>query len=99
MEHSVRLNFNTMNNEAEYEALITGLQRALVCKAEQINIQYDSQLVVNQITGDYQMKEPNLQKYLNTVMFLLNQFKQYNIHHVVREDNRHADALAYLASH
>ena len=45
----VRLNFSTSNNEVEYEAMIVGLDLALVLTAKNMEIKSDSQLVIGQI--------------------------------------------------
>nr|XP_016467974.1 PREDICTED: uncharacterized protein Mb2253c-like [Nicotiana tabacum] len=49
------------NNEAEYEAIIAGLRLALKYGARRVVIRCDSQLVVNQVTGTFQIKEQRLQ--------------------------------------
>ncbi|XP_070054960.1 uncharacterized protein [Nicotiana tomentosiformis] len=52
------------NNEAEYEAVIAGLELARELSIEQIMIKSDSQLVVNQMQGTYTAKEGRMQQYL-----------------------------------
>nr|XP_016473298.1 PREDICTED: uncharacterized protein LOC107795219 [Nicotiana tabacum] len=51
------------NNEAEYEAVIAGLKLALKHGARWVILCCDSQLIVNQVTGNFQIKEQRLQKY------------------------------------
>ena len=53
VRYALRLQFPTSNNEAEYEALIAGLRLAKEMGLEQVKIYSDSQLVVNQVNGDY----------------------------------------------
>ena len=52
----VRLDFLTTNNEAEYEALVAGLDLAKAAGATSVVIYYDSQVVTNQVNGDYECK-------------------------------------------
>ena len=52
----VRLNFPTTNNETEYEALVAGLDLTKATRAASVVIYYDSQIVANQMNGDYECK-------------------------------------------
>ncbi|MFO1464098.1 MAG: ribonuclease HI family protein [bacterium] len=87
----------TTNNVAEYSALIFGLKEALRRKAPSVLIRMDSQLVVRQVTGEYRVKEPTLQKLHAQVVKLLDEFSSYKIEHIPRERNAEADQLANLA--
>ena len=49
LKHSFRLGFRASNNEAEYEALLTGLRTVLDIGAWEVEVYSDSQLVVNQV--------------------------------------------------
>ena len=53
----VRLHYQTTNNEAEYEALLNGLELAKSLGAELVLVQGDSQLVIGQVNGTYEAKE------------------------------------------
>lgn len=53
IEKAVRLEFHALNNEAEYEDMIAGLEMALDLGLSEIIIFSDSQLVVNQDQGGY----------------------------------------------
>ncbi|XP_070039942.1 uncharacterized protein [Nicotiana tomentosiformis] len=86
------------NNEAEYEALIAGLELARELESEVIEIKCDSQLVVNQVYGIFDTKEERMQQYMVKVQDLLAQFEEWSITHIPREDNAEADALANLGS-
>ena len=50
----VRFNFPTTNNEAKYEALVAGLDLARAAGATSVVIYYDSQVITNQVNGDYE---------------------------------------------
>ena len=74
LKYAIRLQFPTTNNEAEYEALLTGLSLARVLEVKTLIVQADSQLVVGQIKGDYEVKEERMQKYLKIFKELLQHF-------------------------
>ena len=67
IECMVRLDFPTTNNEAEYEALIAGLDLAKVAGTENLVVYYDSQVVINQVNGDYEWKNERMKKCLEQV--------------------------------
>ena len=66
----VRLDFPTTNNETEYEALVAGLDlakvvgAASVVRAASVVIHCNSQVVTNQVKGDYKCKGERIKKYL-----------------------------------
>jgi len=84
------------NNQAEYHALIEGLKAVKDWKPDRLEIYLDSKLVVEQIKGQYKIKEPELQK-LHAQARQLLEGLQYEIKHVAREENRGADHLANMA--
>jgi hypothetical protein len=65
----VRLQYSITNNEAEYEALLAGLKMAKMLRATELDVLSDSQLVVGQVNGDYEVKEGRMQQYLNLVRY------------------------------
>ena len=64
MHCALRFGFKASNNEAKYEALIVGLKLAKEMKVESLEIFSDSQLVVCQITDEYQAREEKMAAYL-----------------------------------
>lgn len=82
------------NNQAEYGGLILGLKAALKLKITDLVIEGDSDLIVQQITGNY--KADKLQSLYSRVMHLLPYF-DYVINHIPRARNSIADRLANLA--
>uniref|UniRef100_A0A2N9FBB1 Uncharacterized protein n=1 Tax=Fagus sylvatica TaxID=28930 RepID=A0A2N9FBB1_FAGSY len=60
MELAIRLGFPASNNVAEYEALLHGLRCAITLQADPLTVYCDSQLVVNQISGDYAAKDEKM---------------------------------------
>ena len=67
VECMIRLDFPTTNNEPEYEALVADLDLARVVGATSVVIYCDSQVITNQINGDYECKGERMKLYLNQV--------------------------------
>jgi ribonuclease HI len=97
-ESSLTINFPASNNEAEYEALISGLKTAEALGIEELVIYSDSQLVVNQLSEEYEARDDRMRTYLSSAVGLIKGFKAIRVEHIPREQNAHADALAGLAS-
>lgn len=81
------------HNEAEYRALITGLQLALDHGVQRIRVYMDSELVVDHMNGDAVVKEPRLAELHGVAGGLRAKFKSIRISWVPREWNREADQL------
>ncbi len=82
------------NNEAEYTALILGLEEALKLGIETIRIEGDSNLVIQQVQHLWKVKAPTLIPLCAKASSLLLKFKSYTISHIPREENQDADALS-----
>ena len=65
VECMVRLDFPTTNNEAEYKALVTGLDLAKAAGATSVVNYCDSQVITNQVNGDYECKGERMKRYLD----------------------------------
>ena len=65
LRYKVRLHYQTTNNEAEYEALLKGLELAKSLGVESVFVRGDSQLVIGQVNGTYESKEERMKRYLN----------------------------------
>ena len=88
------------NNFAEYEALALALQEAKRrgFAKRRVEVRMDSELIVRQITGEYQIKEPTLwPQYMKVHNFLVANFPDHAFVHVRRELNKEADALVNKA--
>jgi ribonuclease HI len=85
------------NNQAEYLALIEGLQEAARWNPDRLEVYMDSQLVVEQLAGRYRVKNPDLRPLHARALALLGSFRDSVVRHVPREKNRGADALANRA--
>ncbi|XP_071920730.1 uncharacterized protein [Coffea arabica] len=95
--YALRFDFAASNNEAEYEAVIAGLQLARKLGAAHILVYSDSQLVVCQILGEYETREEVMHRYLSKVLQLVAHFESFEIQRIPRSQNRRADALSRLA--
>ena len=88
----------TTNNVAEYQALILGLKRALELGATAVEVVSDSELMVRQVEGRYQVKNAGLLALAREVASLRQRFPDgFHIRHVLRGGNRRADELANAA--
>jgi len=81
------------NNEAEYAALILLLEEILARGLAGVSVRGDSQLVVNQVTGRWKVKEPRLQELAERARELL-ALTNSSLSWVPREENKDADALS-----
>jgi ribonuclease HI len=82
------------NNEAEYQALIRGLEKALDLGARQVSVRADSEVMIRHLNGEYRVKAPNLRPLYAHAVSLLGRFESWNAKHVPRDANRDADRLA-----
>ena len=82
------------NNVAEYQAVIEGLKKALELEVARIRIFSDSELLVRQVQGTYKVKNSGLRPLHAQVVALLGGFRTWAVHHIPREENAEADALA-----
>ena len=96
--YSFKLDFPCKNNNVEYEALILAIKIALKLKLRKVKFIIDSLLIVNQIKGIFQCKEPLLQKYKQIVENLLSLLIKYEIQATPRSNNRFVDAMASIGS-
>ncbi|GJR01578.1 reverse transcriptase domain-containing protein [Tanacetum coccineum] len=96
--YALRFQFTASNNEAEYEALIAGLQIAAQMGVRNVNVSIDSKFVENQVLGTYVAKEENMVKYLEKAKSLISGFANFSISQVPRSKNKKADALSKIAS-
>jgi len=82
------------NNEAEYSALIRGLELGLELNIIDIKIYADSELVVKQVNGDYKVKHERMRPLHRKAIALLYQYSNWSLQHVPRDDNTIADKLS-----
>ena len=85
------------NNVAEYRGLIAGLQAAADLGAVEVDVRMDSKLVVEQMSGRWQIKHPGLRPLAAQAAALVRRFEVVRFGWIPRERNRRADALANAA--
>lgn len=85
------------NNQAEYKALLAAIKKAKEFKVDEINFFLDSELVVEQMSGNYKVKNKSLQPLFVQIYNESLSYKKVTYKHVRREKNKEADRLANMA--
>ncbi|XP_077226454.1 uncharacterized protein LOC143859686 [Tasmannia lanceolata] len=98
LDYALRFGFRASNNEAEYEALLAGMNLAVQTGAQRLKAYCDSQLVANQIQGIYEARDERMIKYLSQVRQLSSKFRSFEVVRIPRTDNTKADVLSKLAA-
>ncbi|KAG8497186.1 hypothetical protein CXB51_008441 [Gossypium anomalum] len=93
-----KLDFDCTNNMAEYEACIMGIRAAKEQKIRTLEVYGDSALVIYQLRGEWETRDPKLINYRKVVLELLEEFDNITFNYLRRDENQMADALATLAS-
>ena len=86
------------NNVAEYCGVGKAIAAALAHGATHLDIRSDSQLVVNQVSGSWQLRSEHLRGYRDRVLELLGEMGSWSIMWIPRKRNTEADALANQAA-
>ncbi|XP_076931268.1 uncharacterized protein LOC143596356 [Bidens hawaiensis] len=92
--YSIKLDFKSTNNEAEYEAFLAGLRIAKKLGVKCLEPRVDSMLIAGQINRTYEAKNDIMASYLSQAKDLIRQFSSFNIFHIRRSENKSADALS-----
>ncbi|MDG2287746.1 MAG: ribonuclease HI family protein [Candidatus Marinimicrobia bacterium] len=82
------------NNEAEYLALIRGIELCVEKKILDVKIFCDSELIVRQVNGDYKVKNERMIKLHAKVLDLCSMLNHWSVSHVLRDKNMEADLLS-----
>ncbi|KAG9450285.1 hypothetical protein H6P81_010250 [Aristolochia fimbriata] len=98
LPYSFVLTQTCSNNEAEYQAILLGLGMAVEMKLTQLHIYGDSALVIKQLSGEFEVKKPELEPFWRQAGELLAQIPEASLHFVPRSENGPADALAGIAA-
>jgi len=83
---------------AEYEACALGIQAAINFKVKLLKVYGDSALVIHQLKGEWDTRDHKLVPYQAYINELMELFDDISFHHIPREENQMADALATLSS-
>jgi ribonuclease HI len=92
------MHFRALNNIAEYEALVHGLKLAKEIGIRRILCFGDSDLVVHQVSGEWDAKDANMASYRFYLQQLCGFFEGYEFHNVPRANNDEADRLSKICS-
>ncbi|MDQ2749629.1 MAG: bifunctional RNase H/acid phosphatase [Actinomycetota bacterium] len=82
------------NNVAEYRGLIAGLTAAADLGARRVSVWLDSKLIVEQMSGRWQVKHPDMRPLAREAAALRSRFDAVSFDWMPREKNTHADRLA-----
>jgi ribonuclease HI len=85
------------NNFAEYMGLLLGLRRARELGVQEVEVYADSELMIRQLAGRYQVKSASLRPLYEEALDLLNRFSRVKLVHVPREMNSAADEMSNRA--
>jgi ribonuclease HI len=92
---------NNTNNQAEWEAIITGLEHLMTTKEKvtKVEVYGDSQLVIEQLNGRYKVSSNRLRPYYKRWLTLKDKYPDvvFSFTHVLRENNSHMDAACKSA--
>ena len=92
------MDFFATNNEAEYEALLMGMAMVQRIGGKSVKVFSDLRLDVDQVKGEFEAKDERMQGYLSQVKCLQSKFDSFDLLHIRRNGNAHADSLAMFAT-
>jgi ribonuclease HI len=98
LHYVLQIHFTTLNNVAKYKALVHGLKLAKEIGIRRILCFGDSDLVVHQVSGDWDAKDANMASYCFYVQQLCGFFEGCELHHIPRANNDEADQLSKIGS-
>jgi ribonuclease HI len=98
LQYVLQMHFRTSNNVMEYEALVHGLKLAKEIGIQRILCYGDSDLVVHQVSGEWDAEDANMASYRFYVQQLCGFFEGCEFHHVPRANNDEADQLSKIGS-
>ncbi|XP_059071472.1 uncharacterized protein LOC131867183 [Cryptomeria japonica] len=96
--YSFKLEFQNMNNMAEYEALLLGLAEAKRLQIKMLKVRGDAELIVKQVRGLFVVKNERLRHYRNRVRDEIEAFDVFSIEAIPREFNSKEDSLVESAA-
>ncbi|XP_017618032.2 uncharacterized protein LOC108462616 [Gossypium arboreum] len=93
-----KLDFDCTNNMAEYEACIMGIGAAIELNIKVLKVYRDSALVIYQLKGEREARDPKLIEYRRLVLELIKEFNDITFCYLPQDENEMADSLATLDS-
>ena len=98
IEKSLRLDFSATNNEAKYETLLIGMTMVQRMGGKSVKVFSNSRLIIGHVKGEFEAKDERMQGYLSQVKCLQSKFDSFDLLHIPKNGNAHADSLAMLAT-
>ncbi|XP_071738446.1 uncharacterized protein [Rutidosis leptorrhynchoides] len=96
--YALRFCFYASNNEAEYEALLSGLRIVSEMGIKHLLAYVDSQIVAQQVNGGFETKDASMKQYLQLVEKISKHFETLEVVQIPRNKNKKADVLSKLAT-
>jgi ribonuclease HI len=96
--YAAKLDFSCTNNIAEYEALLLGLRKLKALGIRRAILKTDSQVISGHVDKSSKVRDPKLEKYLDTIRRLEASFEGFSVKNIPRGENEHADLLAKSAA-
>lgn len=87
MSFAVKFECPLSNNEAEYEVVLQALCILKNLNAEEVTLHTDSQLVSQQILGNFEIKDERMFRYVGKIREVVTHFSKFTIKQVAREEN------------
>ncbi|XP_052878885.1 uncharacterized protein LOC128285429 [Gossypium arboreum] len=81
------LDFDCTNNMAKYEACIMGIRTAIEQKIKMLEVYEDSALLIYQLKGEWETRDPKLIDYRKLVLELVKEFEDITFHYLPRDKN------------
>ena len=97
IEKFLRLGFSATNNEAEYETFLMEMVMVQKMGGKTVEIFSDSRLVMGQVKGELEARDPRMQEHLSQVRRRETKFEFFDLSHIPRSGNTNVDSLATLA--
>ncbi|KAI4980690.1 hypothetical protein ZWY2020_021175 [Hordeum vulgare] len=98
LNYVLQIHFDSSNNEAKYEALLYGLRMAISLGVRCLMVYGDSDLVVNQVMNEWDVRYPAMTGYCHAVRKLEKKFEGLELHHVPRLKNQATNELSKIGS-
>ena len=98
MKYGVQFQFLVINNEVEYEAILTRLMVTKALGAKIVLLKSDSKLIIGQVNIEFEAKEKRMQRYLKLTNQLINEFDRVSFTQVPQDQNSAANEVARYAS-
>ena len=95
---SFKLTLQVINNIAEYEALILGLNTTKEMGIKGLKVFGDADLIIQQVNKNFQEKHPRLKAYRGEVWKFMSSFNSFSVSYIPRMKNQLADSLVVSAS-